>query len=122
MGKKIKEKKPLLMSQKERSDMMFKIKIQLVQMDMDNVLDEQDKQGIYEFIQSGKEYIRTVELPSYSRTMNINLINDKRKKPGIGFKFNKIRVVDENDEENPINKLNVMQEEILQAQILKSQI
>lgn len=116
-----KEKLPIPYSQQERKDKMFKIKMQLIQLDMEHVLTDENKKAIDEFIKTGKEYNVSVDLPQFSRTMDIVLINDKRKQMGINFKFYKIRIPDEDNEKNPINKLNILQEEILQAQMLNSQ-
>lgn len=120
-NKKNNKNNPLPYTQQERSDKMFKIKMQLIQLDMEQVLNDEHKKAISEFIKTGKEYNVSVYLPQYSRTMDINLINDKRKQMGISFKFHKIRIPDEDSDKNPINKLNILQEEILQAQMLNSQ-
>ena len=110
---------PTPYTESERNIKWTSIKIQLAQLNLEHVLRDEDKIGINNFIKKGQDYVTTLDLPVYSRVMEINFYNDKKKKTGINLKFNKIRVMGESDD-NPINKLNKIQEEIAQAQLLNN--
>lgn len=119
MGKKshkIRTTEPVPYSKKERENKVKMVYFQLVQIDMYHVLTDNHKQQIEKFIKDGTSYVDTIELPAYSRVMSINFVNDKRndKKTGIGLKFNKIRVDDDN---SPINKLNAAQEHMVDMNV-----
>ncbi len=67
--------------------------------------------GMRLFVDVGRDFVYTLELPQLSRTANFNFVNDRRKEKENGLKlvFNKVRVDNEGDE-NPINELNKVQE------------
>lgn len=104
---------PVPYTKAERESKISKVKIQLMQIDMYHVLTDEAKAGLKEFIDSGKDYCKEINLPQYSRILIINFVNDKNKDSENMFhlKFNKIRIEGVGDE-HPINKLNKAQEEM----------
>lgn len=103
---------PLRYNETERNKKVMLIRMELVEYRMDHVLTPEIMVKINNFIKTGEDYIDTIHLPEYSRKMEIQFINDKKQQSFIRFKFIKIRVEGE-DDENPINKLNKLQEEII---------
>jgi hypothetical protein len=110
-NKKIKVKEPIPYTEAERSRKITTILIQLSQLNLEHVLTEEMHHHIQTFIKTGKSYDEILDLPQYSRTLEIHLENDKRQQTYINIKFNKIRIEGEGDK-NPINKLNTIQEEL----------
>lgn len=112
MGKKKRTKKiiktePEYYTEDERRNKISKIMLQLVTLNMEHVLSEEVTQAIHKFIKTGDDYTTNIDLPTYSRILEISLSNNKQKKTYINLVFKKIRVDDEN---NPINELNKLQE------------
>ena len=98
----------------ERQRKVTNIMMQLIQVKMDHTLPEYSKNKLHEFVNDGIDYIEDIDLPAYSRTMKIHFVNDKNrdKENSINLIFNKVRV-DNNNPDNPINKLNEVQEHML---------
>ena len=113
MGKKKnkKEKTIQLYTESERNNKITKILMQMATLNLDHVITTEIRSHIMEYIKKGKEYCEIIDLPQYSREMVINLFNDKNKQTFINLKFKKIRIDNENDK-NPINKLNTLQEDM----------
>lgn len=117
MGKKNKDKskvskEPCPYTESERNKKILCLTLQMTGIHMDHVLTPEIKQNMNNFIKTGEPYNVIVKLPEYSREMEINLVNDRNQSSHIKFKFIKIRIPDEGDN-NPINQLNKIQEEII---------
>ena len=97
----------------ERERKISRIMIQLSQTKWEHLVPESAKEGMFKFIETGESYIDSVELPSLSRTLCFNFVNDKNKdkENSLNFIFNKIRV--DGEEDNPINELNKIQEDMM---------
>lgn len=98
----------------ERVKKINNIMIQLMNIKMEHVLTPEVTKGMNEFRDNGMSFHTQVELPEYSRVMIVDFENDKNKDKdnAINFQFKKIRIEGEGAE-NPINKLNKMQEDLL---------
>ena len=112
--KKIKkeDRPPQPYTESERNKKLMLIRMQLMDIDMHHLITPEVNDAINDFIKTGREFHKTVDIPEYSRELEVNLINDKRKQTYITLKFKKI-VVDGGNMKNPINKLNRIQEELL---------
>lgn len=99
-------------TESERNAKMTAITFQMLQMNISHLVTDDLKKHMTEFIKHGTAYQEKIDLPEYSRIMNVNFINDKGQETFIKLAFKKIRVEGEGDE-NPINKLNKLQEELM---------
>ena len=106
-------------TEQERSKKITGIMLQLSSIDMSHVLTREIHDAIQKFIKTGESYNAKIDLPAYGRIMEINFVNNKKEETYIKFLFKRIRVDGEGNE-NPINKLNKIQEEILQDELYKS--
>jgi len=104
-----KQKKVVPYTEDERNKKIAKIMLQLITLNVDHVITDEIRENINIFIKTGKEYHTSLELPTYSRTLEVNLVNDKNKGTDMKLLFKKIRVKNE-DDAHPINKLNILQE------------
>lgn len=111
-NKKEKTYVPSPYTKEEREKKINKIKLQLMQIDMYHVLQQRHKDALNNFVNNGEEFSEEFDLPLYSRTLVFHLVNDKKKETYINLKFKKIRVP--NDDNNPINKLNSIQEQLME--------
>ncbi len=96
-----------LYTEAERSRKISRIMLQLSTLNIEHVLSDEVTKNIHNFIKTGQDYNTTIDLPTYSRVLEISLNNDKSKKTYMNLSFKKIRVADEN---NSINELNKLQE------------
>jgi len=111
----MKEKKVVLYNKKEREKKVFSIKMQLIQIDMYQILNDEIKQKIDEYIETGNEYIAEYDLPQYSRKMIINLVNDKNRESYIKLVFKKYTIEDN----EKLNQLNKIQEQTFMSDMYK---
>ena len=107
-NKKVKLPRPF--TEEQRNKKVMSIYMQLMNINILHVLTNEIKSKIDNFIKTGEPYSAILDLPEYSRVLEINFINDMNKQHEnyIRLKFKRIRV--EGDENNPINKLNKIQE------------
>jgi len=113
MGKKKKVKKvkkPIPYTRQQRNAKITKILMQLMSMKLSHLISTDIRKKIDHWINTGETYQEEIFLPVYSRTMDINLINDKRVNTYIKFKFHKINVEDEKSQH--LNELNRLQEDL----------
>jgi len=104
-----------LYTKQERERKITNIMLQLAELKFDHVLTPEVKKLLFDYINTGEDLIYSLDLPEYSRTLEINLTNDKSldKYNSVALKFKKV-VVDEDNKDNPINKLNVLQEGLVE--------
>ena len=102
----------------ERNKKVNAIFVQLMSICMEHTLTPEIKQAIFDFRDNGTPVHTELKLPEYSRTMIIHFENDKNKDSNnaITFNFDRIRV-DDGTNDNPINRLNKLQEELLQQEL-----
>lgn len=110
-GKK-KEKLPMPYTESERNKKVMSIMMQITDVKMEHVITPEIKKNLNEFVKNGTEYSDTIPIPEYGRELVIYFVNNKRIESYINFRFIKVRIPDEGDE-NPINKLNKIQESLL---------
>ena len=108
---KIKVKVPQPYTQQERETKINRIKMQLANINMYHILLPEHFKAIDEFVKNGTEYTTLYNLPEYSRVLEIKLVNNKKEQTYINLKFNKIMV--EGGENHPLNKLNKIQQSLL---------
>lgn len=120
--KKMEPKPPIPYTESERSKKITMIMFKLSTMDMAQELTPEIRSNFQKFIKEGTEYETELDLPQFGKTLQIKLVNDKRrdKENYVKFIFKRIRVEGEG-EENPINKLNKLQEEIFQEDLANQQ-
>jgi hypothetical protein len=120
--KKGEPKPPIPYTESERNKKITNIILQLSSMDMTQVLTPEIRTGIQKYIKEGAEYEAELDLPEFARTLQIKLVNDKRRERDtyVKFLFKKIRIEGEGDD-NPINKLNMLQEEMFQEELANKQ-
>ncbi len=115
MGKKKGKKKvklPIPYTESERNKKVMSIMMQINDVKMEHVITPEIRQNLNEFVKNGTEYSDTIPIPEYGRELVIYFVNNKRIESYINFRFIKVRIPDEGDE-NPINKLNKIQESLL---------
>jgi hypothetical protein len=98
----------------ERSKKWTNICFELMKMHVyEDVVTRYVSIGMKLFVDVGRDFHYSLDLPQYSRVAEFHFVNDKRKEKENGLKltFKKIRVEGE-DDEHPINKLNKMQEHL----------
>ena len=102
---------PYTLAERERK--ITNIMIQLSQTSWEHLVPQSVRDGMLKFAKTGETYIDYIDMPQISRTLNVHFVNDKNKDNdnSINFLFNKVRV--EGEEDNPINKLNKLQEDII---------
>ena len=106
-------KPPEAYTKSDRQRKVTNVMIQLIQVKMDHTLPESAKEKLHNFVNIGEDYIEDIDLPAYSRIMKIHFVNDKNRdsENSINLIFKRVRV--DGDPDNPINKLNELQEHML---------
>lgn len=114
MGKKNKtkkEKKVIPYTEAERQKKVMALQLSFTKAESDNIITPEIIRKMNNFAKTGESYIENIQIPEFSRELEIHLVNDRNQQSYIKLKFNKIRIPGEGDE-NPINQLNKLQEEI----------
>jgi hypothetical protein len=83
-------------------------------MDIYHFLTEEHRKSIDEFVKNGTEYKTEYEVPGYSRIVDINLVDDKKKQTYINIKFKKLEI---NEKNNKLVELNKLQESLLNDEL-----
>lgn len=115
MGKKNRQKKvklPMLYTEAERNRKVMAIRLEIDRVRMTPSITPEINKGLQDFVKFGTDYCITVPLPQFSREMVVHFVNNKRVESYVNFKFIKVRIPEEGDE-NPINKLNKIQENLV---------
>lgn len=100
MGKK--NKKIKLYTKKEREQKITSILLQIASMDLLNILSDEIKIILQNWIDTGNTIEKDIPLYQFDRIMIIRLYNDKKKTTFINLKYNKKQenIIKENNNKN----------------------
>ena len=77
-------------TRKERHQKVTNILLQVAMEDMNHVLDEETRNGMFKWIEEGGDYIKDIQLPQYTRTMQIRLHDNKSLETFVCLKYNHV--------------------------------
>ena len=107
MAKKKKKiiKCPKLYTKEERQAKISAILMQIVTMELSNIINDDIRQLLQKWIDTGETVEKDIPLKQYGRTMLIRLYNDKKITTYINLKHNTINVKDDDGRLNEMQKM-----------------
>ncbi len=102
-SKKIKVKNSGLFTMDERNNKVAKIYMQVMMENMWHVIRQDLRDQITKYINTGEQVEYSLDLPAYSRILQVRLYNTKEKESFICFKYNRVVVEDGDKDSHPLN-------------------
>lgn len=87
----------------ERNKKVAKIYMQVMMENMFHVIRPELRSQVQNYINTGEQVEYDLELPAYSRTLQVRLYNRKDKDSFICFKYNRVTVEDGDKDSHPLN-------------------